>query len=459
MSFSDSFNSASATTDIASWPSAGAPDWAYVVGSSGLSVLTGGSCKGTAAFEKIAKVIDAVGAAITGDQKVTCTGFDVSDDSAWQRVCARINATPNFYMAELTSGGAIDLYRYDGGSYTLLAASSKSLSGSYSVYLQAVTNGSQEDLECQADATGAVTYSDTSGSRISSGVGGFGCYDTESTTDGIDSILIESLGGAASYDDTATAVATAKIAVLENIVGVQTAQIGVQSRIAVAENITAQDTAALGAQGAISADVNLTAVETAALGAQADIQTDVLLDMPVTIETMALAAMDATATVTVGVFEGTTSFEAVMALGVATIATLEDSREFPAIAAMNAFASVSSSALSTIRGYHPIEYTTDLRRRGRRNYGPDWSLMQQSESPKTEIAKNTLLANSPLAGALPARIIPRVVPDVPIRQTVPKLKPAKVPVPLRRKAELLALKRKRKKQQLDAFLYLLMIAD
>lgn len=177
--FNDTFEGAGSATDIASWPS-GSPDWAYSVGSTGLTVQTSGLLLFSGPSERIAKVVDGAGA-ITGDQKNTAIGMVQSGTYYW-RVCARLTATPNFYMLEI-GGGTVYVYRYDGGGYTLLASAARGLSDAtrYDCYLQATGAGATVSLEAKAGTTAVVSYNDTSGSRLTSGVPGLGCYDGDNT--------------------------------------------------------------------------------------------------------------------------------------------------------------------------------------------------------------------------------------------------------------------------------------
>jgi hypothetical protein len=196
--FDDTFTGAGSATDIASWPS-GSPDYSYIVGASGLNVQTSGYCTRAGAGEILAKVIDGAGA-VTGDQKNTFYGVTYLSAGGYWRVGARAGGSPvNFYFAEFSAGN-VDVYRYDNGAYTLLGSYARSLVNTtrYDTYIKVTGSGATISIEIQAGATAVINLTDTSGSRLTSGVPCFGCYDQDLSY-GIDRITVDDLASAIQY--------------------------------------------------------------------------------------------------------------------------------------------------------------------------------------------------------------------------------------------------------------------
>ena len=183
--FFDRF-AADTDTDLDQWPSSGAPDYAYNSGSG--SDLTVSSANGrveltaTSVFVS-ARVVDPVGAAITGDQEVSANvGVAGSFSSGEVRVRHQPTGS-SAYAGKIeisrTDGTRLRLYRVNGGSHTLLASGGPLglTTGGHKLTLRAEgTNPVSLTLIVDDDEANAVTYDHSDSGRFETGVPGIGAW-------------------------------------------------------------------------------------------------------------------------------------------------------------------------------------------------------------------------------------------------------------------------------------------
>jgi hypothetical protein len=175
--FTDTFTVGS-DTELSSYPSAGAPDYARI---SGTGTFTANAVNdyvraaGTST-EIVYRIINA--AAPTGSQEITVDNYHAAGNYETFGACVRCASTADAYVAIVVSGSTVELYRMDSGTMNLIATASRTntMNAVVACRFKAVTNGSQVDIEFQANATAVVTYSDTSGSRKTSGTPGLWSY-------------------------------------------------------------------------------------------------------------------------------------------------------------------------------------------------------------------------------------------------------------------------------------------
>lgn len=128
----------------------------------------------------IARVI---GAGVpTGDQKITAT---VSTDGSneYTGLIVRDDST-NFYLAFFYNDGpphTIEIYRYDGGAFTLLTSGARSFSYPATASFQATGTGATVSLQVIIGGTAAINYNDTDAGRITSGYPGLRIYTNAKT--------------------------------------------------------------------------------------------------------------------------------------------------------------------------------------------------------------------------------------------------------------------------------------
>jgi hypothetical protein len=124
-----------------------------------------------------ASVVPALG---TSDYAVVAT-ISLPPRALYSGVVARSGGsdfTRDLYCAQISSAGAVNLYRRDAWSWTLLGTASAGIQVSTPYTLQlTVTGSSPVHLEVSLDGTTVITYDDTSTSRITSGVPGMESYD------------------------------------------------------------------------------------------------------------------------------------------------------------------------------------------------------------------------------------------------------------------------------------------
>lgn len=173
--FTDTFT-VGADVNIESYP--GTPDYARMNGSAGNVVVNAANDRvqrplagGDITF---VRCLDA--SMPTGNQSVTTTGaWDTGSTSALP--CVRCQAGSfDCYTGWLNfPGGTLEIYRVSAGpTYTFLAGGTTVPgAGTYTATLQAVGTGAQVDLDFTVQGVGSVQYSDTAGSRLTSGTPGF----------------------------------------------------------------------------------------------------------------------------------------------------------------------------------------------------------------------------------------------------------------------------------------------
>jgi hypothetical protein len=190
--FTDNFTVAS-DTPLQEYPSAATPDYALNLGTTN-TIVSAANDRVQNNFGLITawRIIDAAVASGMIDQEISFDGWISTDASS---PLVRMSAAGQNYYEGFAYGGNVEIYRYDDGSYTLLAGESRSISvGAGNLKFKA-TGQSPVHMEFVAAGTAAVTYDDNSGSRKQSGPPGFDLYYTAPY---VDNITIDDLAAAAA---------------------------------------------------------------------------------------------------------------------------------------------------------------------------------------------------------------------------------------------------------------------
>jgi len=174
--FRDSFT-VGADTDIASYPSAGDPDYAYVSGVGSPGDLTVNAANDRVEITVVGSprsfvLIDA--SAPTGDQDVVCRGNTVASAGQSTAAAARHSTSTNdLYRVQFndTAANEVEIVRTDAGTPTTIASADRGLSGTATRFfrMRATGTGATVSTLVQIDGTSPLTFDDTAANRKTSG--------------------------------------------------------------------------------------------------------------------------------------------------------------------------------------------------------------------------------------------------------------------------------------------------
>lgn len=143
-------------------------------------------------------VVRVIGTGIpTGDQKITATVY--SDGTNEYTGLIVRNDSVNYYLAFFYANGGnlIELYRYDGGAFTLLTSANRTFSYPATASFEATGAGATVSLSIVIGGTAAITYNDTDAARITSGYPGLRIWtDVKTEAAWFDDLSIDDLTSA-----------------------------------------------------------------------------------------------------------------------------------------------------------------------------------------------------------------------------------------------------------------------
>ena len=199
--FTDSFtNSSGSDVRIDQWPSAGSPDYAYNGGSGTNLVVSNANDRVEASVTStllLARCIDAAGG-ITGDQECSATCYQELSQYNESFMRARAASGSQDYYALFVERGEILLVRFDAGSGTTLASGATGLADGARTYTLRATGTNPVALTGTISGQTPVTYSDSSASRKSSGVPGFGIFTFDTAKGYVDDFSVDDLASGSS---------------------------------------------------------------------------------------------------------------------------------------------------------------------------------------------------------------------------------------------------------------------
>lgn len=278
--FSDGFT-VGADTPLESYPSAGAPDYASILGGNNLDVNAARDrVEGSATGQDIIyRLIDA--AVPTGDSEISA---DVGVLDSWEGAYIGQRGSGSqgdSYTLVHSNSTDWEIYRCDAGSFTLLASYSVAGTASNSTVAVKLKATGTNPVVVQATVAGSqqTAYNDSSASRKQSGTPVIGVYQSAVNSNAfIDNVSVDDLqaGGttynlsiseAASAADAMSAVAALLAAVNEAAAALDAMGGGLSIAGTISEAATAAD--AVDGQRAISLSVTEPAAAADQVGAQA----------------------------------------------------------------------------------------------------------------------------------------------------------------------------------------------
>lgn len=215
--FTDNFTVTS-DTNLSAYPS-GSADYAYMRGSGTNLTVNAANDRvqsPSTTDEYHARIIDAA-VPTTGGHEITATIYSSTTDSGMLLLrCSASADTCYLSYCDVTQTNEVQIYRFVAGTPTLIASADRSLSGAAARtwVFRAVTNGSQVDLTLTIGGTTALTYSDTSGSRITSGAPGIGIYNGTANTAYVDNVSVDDLTSGTQYTQAASGALTPAAALI-----------------------------------------------------------------------------------------------------------------------------------------------------------------------------------------------------------------------------------------------------
>jgi glycosyl hydrolase family 123 len=144
----------------------------------GGSYTTDGAHAVSTSAQNWARVVPSLG---TNDYKVTAE-LTVPAGSLFSGIIARsatINTDETMYAAQLATDGHVNLYRRNAYTWTLLAASTTTITAGVAYTVELAVSGSNPvHLEVWLNGTQKISFDDSSASRITAGVPGIENYDS-----------------------------------------------------------------------------------------------------------------------------------------------------------------------------------------------------------------------------------------------------------------------------------------